>query len=124
MTCQRNIPPFVHRDVATTGAHRSSHTIAGEGKTMRVTMKHLLLIAAATAAACQDDQKGIVAPGSGDARTTDANGPIVHITSPLNDDAIAGGIGRLNEGSLTGGSGFTIVIETVTRDAADVSANE
>jgi hypothetical protein len=92
---------------------------------MRATMKHLLLIAAAVAAAaCQDDQKGIVAPGNVDARTTDANGPIVHITSPLNDDVVAGGEGRVGGGSPAGGSGFTIVIETVTRDAADVSANE
>jgi hypothetical protein len=88
-------------------------------------MKHLLLIAAAVAAAaCQDDQKGIVAPGNVDARTTDANGPIVHITSPLNDDVVAGGEGRVGGGSPAGGSGFTILIETVTRDAADVSANE
>jgi hypothetical protein len=92
---------------------------------MRATMKYLLLIAAAVAAAaCQDDQKGIVAPGNVDARTTDANGPIVHITSPLNDDVVAGGEGRVGGGSPAGGSGFTIVIETVTRDAADVSANE
>jgi hypothetical protein len=67
---------------------------------MRATMKHLLLIAAAVAAAaCQDDQKGIVAPGNVDARTTDANGPIVHITSPLNDDVVAGGEGRVGGGS-------------------------
>jgi hypothetical protein len=88
-------------------------------------MKDLRLIAAAaTAAACQDDEKGIVAPGSGGRGTVDANGPIVHITSPLNDDVVAGGVGRVGLGSPAGGSAFTIVIETVTRDAADVSANE
>ena len=92
---------------------------------MRVTMKHLLLIAAAaTAAACQDDRKEIVAPANGDMRKVDADGPIVRITSPLNNEVVAGGEGRVGAGSLTGGSAFTIVIETVTRDAADVSANE
>ena len=92
---------------------------------MRVTMKHLLLIAAAaTAAACQDDRKEIVAPASGDMRKVDSEGPIVHITSPLTNDVVAGGEGRVGAGSLTGGSAFTIVIETVTRDAADVAANE
>ena len=90
---------------------------------MRASMKHLLLIAAAvTAAACQDDTRELVAPGNGDMGTVDANGPIVRITSPLNNDAIAGGEGRLGAGSLAGGSAFTIVIETVTRDAADVPA--
>src|SRR6186713_3193485 len=92
---------------------------------MRATMKHLFLIAAAVAAAaCQDDRREIVAPGNGDMGTVDANGPIVRITSPVNDDVIAGGVGRLGAGSLAGGSGFTIVIETVTKDAADVPANE
>jgi len=88
-------------------------------------MKHLLLIAAAlAAAACQDDRKEIIAPGNGDVGTVDPAAPVVHITSPVNDDVIAGGEGSLNAGSPAGGSGFTIVIETVTRDAADVSANE
>ena len=92
---------------------------------MRVTMKYLLLIAAAaTAAACQDDQQEIVAPASGDMRKTDVDGPSVRITSPLTNDVVAGGEGRVGAGSVTGGSAFTIVIETVTRDAADVSANE
>ena len=92
---------------------------------MRATMKHLLLIATAVAAAaCQDDQKEIVAPGNGDVGTVDPAAPVVHITSPVNDDVIAGGEGSLNAGSPAGGSGFTIVIETVTRDAADVPANE
>jgi hypothetical protein len=88
-------------------------------------MKHLLLIAAAlAAAACQDDRKEIIAPGNGDVGTVDPAAPVVHITSPVNDDVIAGGEGSLNAGSPAGGSGFTIVIETVTRDAADVPANE
>ena len=92
---------------------------------MRGTMKHLLLIAAAlAAAACQDDRKEIIAPGNGDVGTVDPAAPVVHITSPVNDDVIAGGEGSLNAGSPAGGSGFTIVIETVTRDAADVPANE
>ena len=92
---------------------------------MRGTMKHLLLIAAAlAAAACQDDRKEIIAPGNGDVGTVDPAAPVVHITSPVNDDVIAGGVGRLGAGSLAGGSAFTIVIETVTRDAADVPANE
>ena len=92
---------------------------------MRATKKHLLLIAAAVAAAaCQDYPNEIAAPGNGDMGTVDANGPIVRITSPVDNDVIAGGEGRLREGSLTGGSAFTIVVEAVTRDAADVPANE
>jgi hypothetical protein len=90
---------------------------------MRVTIKHLVLIAAA-AAACQDDYKEIAAPGNRDVGTLESSGPVVRITSPLNDDAVAGGVGRVDVGSLTGGSAFSIVIETVSRDAADVSANE
>ena len=47
---------------------------------MRVTMKHLLLIAAAVAAgACQDDQKEIVAPGNGDMGTIYESGRAHHV---------------------------------------------
>ena len=92
---------------------------------MRVTMKQFVLIAAAaTAAACQDYSAPITAPGTSEARVTESNGPVVHITSPLTNDVVAGGEGRVGAGSLTGGSGFTIIVETVTRDAADVAANE
>ena len=93
---------------------------------MRVTMKQLILIAAAaTAVACQDDHKEIVAPSNRDAvRAKSTGGPVVRITSPVTDDAVAGGEGRIGAGSLTGGSGFAIIIETVTNDAADVPANE
>ena len=93
---------------------------------MRFTLKHIALIAgAALAAACQDDHKDIAAPinrAVGGAEST--GGPVVRITSPLTDDAVAGGEGRVGAGKLTGGSAFAIVIETVTKDAADVSANE
>ena len=86
---------------------------------MRVNIQHLVLIAAAvTAAACQDQQKEIAAPLARDVGIS-TTGPVVRITSPLSDDAVAPGVG-----GLTGGSGFSIVIETVSNDAADVSANE
>src|SRR3954471_18932073 len=92
---------------------------------MRVTMKHLVPIAAAAmAAACQDYSKPITAPGDGDGRVIESNGPVVRITSPLTNDAVAGGEGRVGAGSLTAGSGFTIIVETVSKDAADVAANE
>ena len=97
---------------------------------MRVSIKHLILMTATVAAAaCQDYDRTVTAP-SGDyaaEQTQKApaqpHGPVVRITSPLNDDAIAGGVGKENEGSLVGGSAFSIVIETVTGDA-DVRANE
>lgn len=91
---------------------------------MRVTIKHLVLIAAACAAACQDDATRIAAPANGDARTVESNAPVVRITSPSNDDAIAGGEGQVGAGSLTGGSGFTIIVETVTKETGGVAANE
>jgi hypothetical protein len=97
--------------------------IAEEEK-MRVTMKHLILIAAATAAACQDYNKEIAAPVNRDAGGVESDGPIVRITSPLTNDVVAGGEGRLGVGSLASGSAFTIIIETVSKDAADVAANE
>jgi len=93
--------------------------------TMRVTMKHFILIAAAaTAVACQDYQTKIAAPGNGDAGAVETNGPVVHITSPVTDDVVAGGEGSLGAGKPTGGSAFTIIIETVSKEAADVPANE
>ncbi len=92
---------------------------------MRLTMKHLVLIAgAAVAAACQDDHTDIAAPTSRGIGAVESSGPLVRITSPVDQDVVAGGEGRLGAGSLTGGSAFTIVVETVSRDAADVSANE
>ena len=93
---------------------------------MRVTMKHLVLIAAAAAAAaCQDYRKEIAAPGDADAGDTKSTGgPVVRITSPIANDVVAAGEGRVGGGSLTGGSAFAIIIETVTNDAADVAANE
>jgi hypothetical protein len=92
---------------------------------MRVTMKHLVLIAAAAAAAaCQDYSKPMTAPGNGDGRVIESSGPVVRITSPVTNDVVAGGEGRVGAGSLTGGSGFTIIVETESKDAADVSANE
>jgi hypothetical protein len=88
-------------------------------------MKQFVLIAAAAAAAaCQDYSTPMTAPGKGDGRVTESNGPTVHITSPLTNDVVAGGEGRVGAGVLAGGSGFSIVIETVTNDAADVAANE
>ena len=92
---------------------------------MRVTTKQLVLIAAAAAAAaCQDYSKPVTAPGDGDGRVVESNGPVVRITSPVTNDVVAGGEGRVGAGSLTGGSAFSIIIETVTKDAADVAANE
>ena len=90
---------------------------------MRVTLKHVVLIAAATAAACRDDRTDIAAPALRDTRALESNGPVVRITSPVNDDGVAGGEDR-DAGSLTGGSAFTIIVETVTENAADVRANE
>lgn len=93
---------------------------------MRVTTKQLVLIAAAvTAAACQDDHREINAPRLRDVTKLESTGgPVVRITSPVTDDVVAGGEGSVGAGSLTAGSGFAIIIQTVTNDAADVSANE
>ena len=97
---------------------------------MRVSIKHLILMTAVAAAtACQDYDRTVTAPSSGYAdeqaqkAPAQPHGPVVRITSPLNDDAVAGGVGKVNAGSLVGGSAFSIVIETVTGDA-DVAANE
>lgn len=108
---------------------------------MRVKTRHvLLLVTAAVAVACQDYQKSVTAPGGGYANqgsdTTAGSvvydsqhdgaqtvAPIVRITSPRNDDAIARGEGKPGAGSLVGGSAFTIVVETVT-GKSDVAANE
>jgi hypothetical protein len=98
---------------------------------MRVSIKHLFLMTTAVAAAaCQDYERTVTAP-SGDYVDAQAqkksaaqpHGPVVRITSPLNDDAIAGGTGKVGAGSLVGGSAFSIVIEAVTGDA-EVAANE
>ena len=95
---------------------------------MRVHITQFLLIAAAATAACRDDQPDIAAPatqaGSRVAKEFESDGPLVRITSPVNDDVVAGGEGQLNAGSLAGGSGFTIIVQTVTKNATDVSANE
>ena len=92
---------------------------------MRVTIKHLVLIAAAAAAACQDYRNDIAAPSNRDVGgPASTGGPVVRITSPITDDAVAGGEGRVGAGSLTRGSAFSIVVETVSGDAADVPANE
>jgi len=95
---------------------------------MRVHITQFILIAAAATAACRGDQPEIAAPatqaaGRG-ARAYESDGPRVRITSPLNDDAVAGGEGQPGNGSLAGGSAFTIIVETVTKNATDVSANE
>jgi hypothetical protein len=97
---------------------------------MRVKIKHLILMTVtAAAAACHDYERSVAAP-SGDyatqqqqKTTAEVSGPIVRITSPVSGDVVAGGVGSAGAGSLAGGSGFSIVIETVTRDA-DVKANE
>ena len=91
---------------------------------MRVTLKHVVLIAAASAAACRDDRTDIAAPAIRASRALESNGPVVRITSPVNDDVVAGGEGQQGAGSLTRGSGFTLIVETVTQDAGDVRANE
>src|SRR5262245_33207968 len=91
---------------------------------MRVPIKHLALIAAVAAAACRDDQQEIAAPTARRVKAVESSGPVVRITSPLNDDVVARGVGTVGAGSLTGGSAFTIIIETVSKDAADVAANE
>ncbi|HEX5074341.1 MAG TPA: hypothetical protein VFW03_14085 [Gemmatimonadaceae bacterium] len=96
---------------------------------MRVRITHLVLLAAAATAACRDDQPEIAAPASTTAvsrgaREFDSDGPLVRITSPVNDDVVAGGEGQPGAGSLTGGSGFTIIVQAVTKNATDVSANE
>ena len=95
---------------------------------MRVHITQLILIAAAATAACRGDQPEIAAPAtravSRVAREFESDGPLVRITSPVNDDAVAGGEGQQDKGSPTGGSGFTIIVETVTKNATDLSANE
>jgi len=95
---------------------------------MRITIKHLAFIAAAAAsAACQEDRREIVAPQESAAKGLKAvseGGPVVHITSPVTNEVVAGGQGLVGVGSLTGGSAFAINIETVTSNAADVPATE
>jgi len=95
---------------------------------MRVTVTRFLLIAAATAAACKDGPQRIASPGNDAPAYSQsagaASGPLVRITSPTNNEAVAGGVGTPGAGSLAGGSAFAITIETVTSDAADVPALE
>src|SRR5215218_8184345 len=94
---------------------------------MRSITKHsVVLLTAAMAAACQYDAKTISSPdytAASQPEVAQPNGPVVRITSPLGDDVVPGGVGKADAGSLTGGSAFSIVIETVTGDA-DVAANE
>jgi hypothetical protein len=97
---------------------------------MRVSIKHLVVMTAVVAAAaCQDYDRTVTAPSGAypveqaQKAEVQPHGPVVRITSPLNDDAVAGGVGKVGAGSLVGGSAFSIVIETVTGDA-DVAANE
>src|SRR5262245_32756568 len=95
---------------------------------MRVHITQFILIAAAATAACRGYQPEIAAPtsqsGNRGTQEFESDGPVARITSPVNDDVVAGGEGQLNSGSLTGGSAFTIIVETVTKNATDVSANE
>jgi len=96
---------------------------------MRVTITRLVLFtAAATATACKDGPQKIVAPLNKVAAFSRpaavASGPVVRITSPISGEAVAGGEGIAGAGLLEGGSAFTITIETVTNDAADVPAQE
>jgi hypothetical protein len=95
---------------------------------MRVTVTHLVLIAAVATAACRDDRQEIVAPqeSASALRNTpsDGGGPLVRITSPVTNQVVAGGVGSVSAPSLTGGSAFAITIETVTNDADDVPAKE
>ena len=91
---------------------------------MRLTMKHFgLLAAAVAAAACQDTQPEIGAPSRSVGIAAIESRPVVRITSPLTNDAVAPGEGTVKAGSLTRGSGFAIIIETVT-DGNNVRANE
>jgi len=95
---------------------------------MRFTVTRFLVIAAATAAACKDGPQKIASPGNDSPAYSKSAGsgsaPVVRITSPTNNEAVAGGAGAPGAGSLVGGSAFTITIETVTSDAADVPALE
>ena len=94
---------------------------------MRFTKKTLLLgLVVAAVAACQDDGRTITAPTVPASRQGDiapTPGPLVRITSPRSDDVVARGLGAPGAGSLTAGTGFSIVIETVSGDAP-VPANE
>jgi hypothetical protein len=95
---------------------------------MRGTIPRLAFIAAAVVAtACQDDRPEIVSPQNDDIafhRAAGGQGPTVRITSPLDGETVASGIGVEGAGSLTGGSAFVITIETVTRSPAAVPATE
>ena len=53
----------------------------------------------------------------------DGLAPIVRIVSPLNDDTVASGDGRIGAGS-TNGTGFAVNLEVVTRDHTKLTARE
>ena len=95
---------------------------------MPIRVSHFVLIAAAAASgACKQDLPDVVGPQVGAETLTaasDAGGPVVRITSPITGQVVSRGDGRVGAGSLTGGSAFAIVIETVTNNAADVPAVE
>jgi hypothetical protein len=97
---------------------------------MRISVSHLVLLAAAGASgACQRDLPDVAAPQAGaetmlKTAASEAGGPVVRITSPIAGEVVSSGDGLVGAGSLTGGSAFAITIETVTNDAADVPAVE
>lgn len=95
---------------------------------MRIRVSHLVLIAATGASgACKQDLPDVAAPQMGGETftgATEAGGPVVRITSPITGEVVARGVGLIGAGSPTGGSAFSIVIETVTSTAADVPAVE
>jgi hypothetical protein len=107
---------------------------------MRVTTRNfLLMVAAAVAVACGGYDKSTAPVGSYTNQGNDTNtgnavydsqhdgaqtvGPIVRITSPRSDDVVAPGEGKPGAGLLERGSGFSIVVQTVTGES-DVAANE
>ena len=97
---------------------------------MRFNIKQLILITAVgAAAACQGYERSVGLPSAddasqqGDKAAAEVHFPVVHITSPVSGDVVAAGKGKVGAGSLDAGSGFSIVIETVTGNA-NVPANE
>ena len=122
-------PEFVYQARSTEDARAPPHpSLLTDYDPMRVHITQLILIAVAATAACRDDQPEIAAPAtpavSPSAKELESDGPLVRITAPVDNDVVAGGQGQLNTGSLTEGSGFTIIVQTVTKNATDVSANE
>jgi hypothetical protein len=91
---------------------------------MRFSTKHLGLLVILLTGACEATHREIGAPAARSDKFADVqSGPRVRITSPLTDDAVAPGEGVEGTGSLTRGSGFAIIIETVT-DGDNVPAIE